>query len=208
MTDPYDELGVPRDASKDEIRRAFKRRAHATHPDKGGDGESFKRVNAAATLLLDDARRERYDAGGGDGNQDEHAMMANAVFGILLQGIDRGAPDPVDFVIQHFRREIANLQATHGQLQKDIAKNERALKRMRKAKSATRSDTMLMDMLKHHIEAQKRGAAQIPVTIEKINGAIAFVGSYAFEPDEEDRPEPFDMPAHHARYIEQAFGKR
>ena len=42
--DPYRTLGLDRNASQDDIRRAYKKRAAKAHPDHGGDAEEFKRA--------------------------------------------------------------------------------------------------------------------------------------------------------------------
>ncbi len=62
--DPYVVLGVRRHASPDEIARAYRRAARATHPDGGGSGagaERFRAVSDAYDLLRDPARRAGYD---------------------------------------------------------------------------------------------------------------------------------------------------
>ncbi len=55
--DPYQELGVSRQASGDEIRKAFRKLAKQLHPDKNPGNkaaeERFKRVSAAFDLLDD-----------------------------------------------------------------------------------------------------------------------------------------------------------
>ncbi len=65
--DPYLELGVPRTASADEIRRAFRKLAKQYHPDKNPGNkeaeEKFKRVSAAFDLLGDEEKRKKFDAG-------------------------------------------------------------------------------------------------------------------------------------------------
>jgi len=43
--DYYKTLGVERNATQDEIKKAFRALAHKYHPDKGGDAEKFKEVN-------------------------------------------------------------------------------------------------------------------------------------------------------------------
>lgn len=65
--DPYQELGVPRTASADELRRAFRKLAKQYHPDANPGNkdaeERFKRVSGAFDLLGDEAKRKRFDAG-------------------------------------------------------------------------------------------------------------------------------------------------
>lgn len=57
----YEVLGVPKDASQDEIRKAFKKLAVKHHPDRGGDADKFKEINAAHEVLSDPEKRKIYD---------------------------------------------------------------------------------------------------------------------------------------------------
>jgi len=59
--DYYDILGIPKSASTDEIKRAFRKLAQEHHPDKGGDPEKFKEVNEAYQVLSDAEKRGQYD---------------------------------------------------------------------------------------------------------------------------------------------------
>lgn len=63
--DYYEILGIRKDASKDEIKKAFHKLAHKYHPDKnGGDEAKFKEVNEAYHILSDDKKKAEYDAYG------------------------------------------------------------------------------------------------------------------------------------------------
>jgi molecular chaperone DnaJ len=57
----YDILGVKKDASTDEIKKAFRRLARKHHPDAGGDEEKFKEINEAYEVLSDSEKRQQYD---------------------------------------------------------------------------------------------------------------------------------------------------
>lgn len=59
--DLYNLLGVARDASQADIKKAYKKLAMKYHPDKGGDPEKFKKVSEAYSVLSDDEKRRRYD---------------------------------------------------------------------------------------------------------------------------------------------------
>lgn len=65
--DYYKILGVGKSASQDEIKRAFRKKAHELHPDKGGDAEQFKKVNEAYQVLSDEQKRAQYDRFGAAG---------------------------------------------------------------------------------------------------------------------------------------------
>ena len=70
MADHYDVLGVSRDASADEIKKAYRKLARELHPDvnPGADAsEKFKAVTHAYDVLSDPEQRQRYDLGDAGG---------------------------------------------------------------------------------------------------------------------------------------------
>jgi molecular chaperone DnaJ len=61
----YEILGVDKKASKDDIKKAFRKLAHEHHPDKtGGDATKFKEASEAYSVLSDDKKRTEYDTYG------------------------------------------------------------------------------------------------------------------------------------------------
>ncbi len=59
--DYYKILGIQKNASADEIKRAYRQLAQQYHPDKGGDPEKFKEINEAYQVLSDPQKRSQYD---------------------------------------------------------------------------------------------------------------------------------------------------
>ncbi len=57
----YEILGVSRDASKEDVKKAFRKLAHKHHPDKGGEEAKFKEINEAYQILSDERKRAEYD---------------------------------------------------------------------------------------------------------------------------------------------------
>jgi molecular chaperone DnaJ len=71
--DYYKSLGVEKNASKEEIKKAFRKLALEHHPDKGGDANKFKEISEAYSVLSDDQKRSQYDtygSAGGNTGQD------------------------------------------------------------------------------------------------------------------------------------------
>ena len=62
MKDYYEILGVPKNASDEDIKKAFRQKAYEHHPDRpGGNAEKFKEMNEAYQVLSDKTKRAQYD---------------------------------------------------------------------------------------------------------------------------------------------------
>ena len=59
--DYYKTLGVSKDASERDIKKAFRKLAQKHHPDAGGDEGKFKEINEAYEVLSDPKKRQVYD---------------------------------------------------------------------------------------------------------------------------------------------------
>lgn len=96
--DYYNILGVDKSASKDDIKKAFRKKAHEYHPDKGGDEAKFKEINEAYQVLGDESKRKQYDQfgstfdgaggfpGGGAGFQGMNFEDLGDIFGEMFGG--------------------------------------------------------------------------------------------------------------------------
>ena len=108
--DYYDVLGVPRDATQDEIRRAYRKRAREYHPDLNADSdaeERFKELGEANEVLSDPDKRGRYDRLGAQWRAQENASDGGDFEDFFSgQGFDRdtGAEFGDDVFSEFFER--------------------------------------------------------------------------------------------------------
>jgi len=93
----YNILGVDKNASEREIKKAFKRAALKHHPDRGGDAEKFKEVEKAKQILTDPEKRRLYDKYGEKGVERGGAPGGGDIFDLFTGGRsrqERGPPKP------------------------------------------------------------------------------------------------------------------
>ncbi len=89
MKDYYSILGLEKGASKDEVKKAFRKMAAKYHPDKkGGDEDKYKEITEAYAVLGDDKRKAEYDTyghafngGGGGGGFNWQDFAGQSGFG-------------------------------------------------------------------------------------------------------------------------------
>ncbi|MDD5606275.1 MAG: molecular chaperone DnaJ [Candidatus Pacebacteria bacterium] len=89
MKDYYKILGIDKNASSEEIKKAYRKLAHQYHPDKRtGDENKFKEINEAYQILSDKEKRSQYDQFGSTFDQPQSGFSGFEGFG--QQGFDFG----------------------------------------------------------------------------------------------------------------------
>lgn len=116
--DYYEVLGVGKSANKDEIKKAFRKKAVEHHPDKGGDEAKFKEINEAYEVLSDEQKRSAYDqfghsagaanAGGTGGNPFEGFSGAEGFGGFDFSGFQGGGGGGINDIFDMFFTGMRN----------------------------------------------------------------------------------------------------
>ena len=123
---PYEELGVSKNATTEEIKQRYRILAQLHHPDKGGDEEIFKRIKLAYEILSDFIRRKEYDSTGKmdqtrDIRNEALERIAQMLFGIIPNfnpEQDNLIQIMMDSVIQNKNEVMSTVNSSNGYLER------------------------------------------------------------------------------------------
>lgn len=152
----YRDLGVPADADASTIRKAYRKRAQKSHPDKGGDPGAFHAIQRAYDVLCDPQRREKYDRTGNVGEEPglrEQAMQNIAA--ILQQTIDNVDVEHTDVLSElhrHVRTGLDKAKAEIAKCKEGIAKREKTIARFKRKGNG---ENLMSQFLEHDIRGRR-----------------------------------------------------
>ena len=109
----YEVLGVPQNATTDDIKKAYRKLAREHHPDKGGDPEKFKKVQEAYEVLSDPQKRENFDRFG-TAEAPPQGPNPNDIFAQMFGGAFGGPRGPVRRADHHHELKITLDDAYRG----------------------------------------------------------------------------------------------
>lgn len=105
----YDVLGVSKNASGADIKRAYRNLVKTHHPDKGGDETKFKEISEAFDVLKNEEKRRRYDMGGKEAlNGPRPEDMFGSMFSRMGQN-NRNVTKKGDPIIQNYSISLEEL---------------------------------------------------------------------------------------------------
>ncbi len=185
MTNPYEILGVRRDASDDQIKAAYRRRAKSTHPDSGGDPAAFGRVQKAYELLLDPVRRKVFDDTGYDVELadpvDLQALIVieKLVNELTLDEREPGSFDPLARMRSDLSEEMRKARFSKRELERHAARIEHHLERLEKRPTTD----ILGSMLRARIKAITTAVNETEAKIKASERACEMLYDYSYEVD-------------------------
>lgn len=187
--DPYEILGVERDAGAEEIKKAHRRRAKATHPDTGGDRDSFESVSKAMQCLSDPVRRKAFDDTGRDPGHRIDTKMERAIglIASLMTDVIEGDADPVTepnllgLMKDHLRSGMDRISVKIMSLTMTIRRGEKMMKRMRLREDGSRD--VVREVLQNAVH-RARDALQKAEEDSAVHAmAIEILDRYDFDAD-------------------------
>jgi len=161
--DHYAALGLGKDATPEDVKRAYRARAQRAHPDrKGGDPDAFRSIQKAYDVLGDAERRARYDKGEKDRVDDpvsaQRREALQEIAKLLMTAIndtnvDLMSTNLIKLARQAIQARVDGVNAQIAELNAQIRRRETFLKRLRRKKS--KDDDLVKTMVQHSIEKHR-----------------------------------------------------
>lgn len=170
MTDPYETLGVARDASQEDVTTAFRRKAAREHPDKGGDADRMAEINRAYETLGDVDKRAEYDATGAtDGADSLEREARDRLVSLFQAALDTEMDDPMS-VCQ------TGLGNARSEIEKRITATTRAVMRLRKQRDRVRRKGEGANLFQSLVDEKIKQADAQLAQLERGRAVFARVG--------------------------------
>ena len=197
MTDLYAALGVPRDADRATIRRAYWKQARRAHPDAGGSPEAFELIKTAHDVLTDAARRRRYDETGDLGDLTVDTRRAQLTE-TLSMGLDlamlklsRQAKTPkcldmVSLTGEALRERRQEWTDQRHEFEKAADRSRELLGRF----TASSGDNLMETIVERRIALCQTQIETFDARIRLIDDALELLSGMSFQADHEPQPSP------------------
>jgi curved DNA-binding protein CbpA len=183
MIDPYDILGVNRDADGAAIKGAYRKQAKTSHPDVGGDVETFSKLTNSYELLIDPVRRKVYDDTGNDPaladtkDLESVLVLETLMNELILDEREPGSFDPVAAMRRKLTDQIVSARFHILEMERHRGRIRNHLDRIGKRPEADILGRMFRARTDTIGEAITKSEAQI----EAIERAYAMLEGYSYE---------------------------
>lgn len=191
--DPYATLGVDKTATKEQVRRAYRKKAKTAHPDAGGRREDFDAVNTAHLVLSDPDRRARYDATGELDDRPEESIEAQAA-SVLAQFLDEvlgGEIDPTSINVVTFLEDRIRTErkATEIKLTPIRLACARAKRMETKFKRRSKGENLMARLIATRRRHLERAIEAGDKALAVLAAALVIAAGYTFDADPPPRPQ-------------------
>ena len=185
MRNLYDVLAVTKNATAEQIKKAYRKLAMKHHPDKGGDELQFKELSIAYSVLSDEKKRNRYDETGQvEEERDPFNEVLAAFVSDLQDNVDSLNTDIIDVAKRKIKKEIKEVNLARIQTENKIKYLNFFLKRIKKDTESNVFNLVTkskIDQLSSKLEAINKTMDIMKRMHDVFNGDIA----YDFESEDE-----------------------
>jgi curved DNA-binding protein CbpA len=182
--DLYGTLGVAKDATLADVRRAYRKLVKKHHPDTGGDPEAFRRLQLAHDVLSDPQRRERYNETGDCADViDNTDAQAIGVIDKLLNRIIQDESASSRDIIAWMRSRIEDDVAEANRYIIDMSGHEKRLTALAKRIVKRPKNDIVGRVLRGKIDTLANAVKGAQRNIAALNRAGEMLADYSFDPE-------------------------
>jgi len=190
--DLYEELGVPKNASPEEIKAAHRKAVKNHHPDRGGDKHKFQHIQLAYDTLKNEERRKHYDRTGETGHAQASDPVIQAIATIFQgmvaemlggEGLDIETSDIGEMAKDAMDKKLMEVTAERESKERQLKRAGVLVKRWKRKRKAKGFD-MIGDTL-------RRAQRDIQEQVDKLKGteeiwkqARKILNDYSYKFDE------------------------
>lgn len=188
MPSHYETLDIPRDATPEQIKSAYRKAASANHPDKGGSAEAMQAVNKANDVLSDPEKRARYDETGLDDGELTLAEKAAQLFPSLLRGaLLQSGP-----LLHNMRKMLEQQEEGFAEDRDNNLANKAKLKQRlgRFKRKAKGKPNVIQEVIEQEITSINQQLAHFPEAVAMVKELTKLVNDYD---SDEPPPEPVSL---------------
>lgn len=192
MNDLYETLGIARDATAAQVRKAYRALALRHHPDRGGSAVEFQRAHDAYTVLSDPDRRARYDATGDASVKPDNtvaeimSVLSPCLFGVLKEIVKQGGKISEEDVVHHLRHSIREGAKLMKKSRDDLVRDRESIRASMARFEVTGDEgepNLLALAARDHIDTVSRQIEQVEKEIARGDKAIEYLKRCRYRAD-------------------------
>lgn len=190
----YDTLGVPKDADAATVRRAYRKKAKAAHPDSPtGSEDAFKELNRAHALLADPAKRADYDRFGdkADSVKTLRTQAEETLANMACQCVAARNPEVEDIwqlLVDAVGQNKLQVQRAVPEAEREAAKFRKAAKRWKKKGGG---ESPIVRSLEASAAASDENVKAMKFEVEKLQAMLECLYEHSYESPSKQKS-PYD----------------
>ena len=183
----YELLGVDQSATEKEIKRAYRKKSAAAHPDVGGSEEEFKKLLAAYETLVDPEKRAFYDEHGEQVDEAPNMPeeILSEVMNVYLEKRNYDRRNILKDSREHLDAAIKKQEADLKNISGRVGKAKKLLEVFEAANKNTDNPVGLLatvEVLKEHVETTTNELLEAEYVSNSIKEARSLLSSLGYEP--------------------------
>lgn len=161
----YSDLGIEPTASKQDIEKAYRKKAMKEHPDHGGDPHAFKQLTVAYKILKNEESRKRYDE---TGRTDTPLSIRGTIFRqLIIEGFTR-SDSPINSIIKKLQIDQREIEQQRDRLKAGKKQISRRLEKFLEKNS----NEIIQETLEATIVSLDREITTCTETLDMLKGLI------------------------------------